>query len=207
MGRHGLSTRYSGTSHYFQQVSCWRRRRQKKGSGIGTPKWDAREETVDVDLSFPPVAATFDAKAAYPARVDEEASRSAARRDGLSGEAEDPWVMDPRSGIWTMGGPRLGKAEPRPREDMQIRGLYFHSPGKSEVGRNPPRGRHRFGCWGCREARRPSGFGNSLLPIVPTLTTSSSTGKILPRKSWVRCGRMPVTSGHVALSHIVSPRS
>ena len=52
-----------------------------KGSGTGTPKQDAREETVEIDMSTPPAAATFDARAAYPARVDEEASRSAARRD------------------------------------------------------------------------------------------------------------------------------
>ena len=51
----------------------------EKGSGIGTPKRDAREETVDIDISSPPAAATFDARAAYAARVDEEASRSAAR--------------------------------------------------------------------------------------------------------------------------------
>ena len=42
----------------------------EKGSGIGTPKRDTREETVEI------------AKDAYAARVDEEASRSAARRDG-----------------------------------------------------------------------------------------------------------------------------
>ena len=70
-----------------------------KGSGIGTPKQDARGETVEIDMSSPPGAATFDARAAYAARVDEEASRSAARRDGSSGGALDPWVMNPRSEI------------------------------------------------------------------------------------------------------------
>ena len=91
----------------------------ERASEIGTPKRDTREETVEIDMSSPP----FDARAAYAAGVDEEASRSAARRDGSSGGAVDPWVMDPRSGIWTMGGPSLGEAEPRPREDMEIRGV------------------------------------------------------------------------------------
>ena len=47
----------------------------EKGSGIGTPKRDAREETVEIDMRSPPDAATFDARAAYAARVVEEASR------------------------------------------------------------------------------------------------------------------------------------
>ena len=106
----------------------------EKGSGIGAPKRDAREETIEIDMSSPPAAATFDARAAYAARVDEEASRSAARRDGSSAGAVDPWVMDPRSGIWTMGGPSVGEAEPRPHEDMEIRGVYSHSPGNGISG-------------------------------------------------------------------------
>ena len=106
----------------------------EKGSGIGTPKRDAREETVEIAMSSPPAAATFDARAAYAARVDEEASRSAARRDGSSGGAVDPWVMDPRSGIWTMGGPSVGEAVPQPREDMEFRGVYSHSPGNGSSG-------------------------------------------------------------------------
>ena len=106
----------------------------EKGSGIGTPRRDACEETVQIDMSSPPAVATFDARAAYAARVDEEASRSAARRDGSSGGAVDPWMMDPRSGIWTMGGPSGGEAEPRPREDMEIRGVYSHSPGNWSSG-------------------------------------------------------------------------
>ena len=106
----------------------------EKGSGIGTPKREAREETVEIDMSSPPAAATFDARAAYAAHVDEEASRSAARRDGSSGGALDPWVMDPRSGIWTMGGPSVGEAEFRPRQDMEIRGVYSHSPGNGSSG-------------------------------------------------------------------------
>ena len=85
-------------------------------------------------MSSPPAAATFDARAAYAARVDEEASRSAAGRDGSSGGAEDPWVMDPPSGIWTMGGPGVGEAAPRPREDMETRGVYSHSPGNGSSG-------------------------------------------------------------------------
>ena len=106
----------------------------EKGSRIGTPQRDAREETVDIDMSSPPAAATFDARTAYGACVDKEASRSAARRDGSSGGAEDPWVMDPRCGIWTMGGRSVGEAVPRPREDMEIRGVYSHSPGNGSSG-------------------------------------------------------------------------
>ena len=106
----------------------------KKGSGIGTPKRDAPEETVEIDMSSPPAAATFHANAAYAARVDEEASRSAARRDGSSGGAEGPGVRNPRSGIWTIGGPGVGEAEPRPREDVEIRGIYSHSPGNGSSG-------------------------------------------------------------------------
>ena len=64
----------------------------ENGSGIGTPKRDAREETVEMDMSSPPAAARFDARAAYAARVDEEASRSAAGRDVSSGGAVDPSV-------------------------------------------------------------------------------------------------------------------
>ena len=71
----------------------------ENGSEIGTPKHDAREDTVQIDMSSPPAAAKFDARAAYAARVEEEASRSAARRDGSSGGAEHPWVIDPRLGI------------------------------------------------------------------------------------------------------------
>ena len=106
----------------------------EKGPGTGTPKRDAREETIEIDMSSPLAAATFDARAAYAARVDEEALRSAARRDGSSGGAVDPWVMDPRSGIWTMGGPSVGEAEPRPREDMEIRGVYSQSPVNGSSG-------------------------------------------------------------------------
>ena len=85
-------------------------------------------------MSSPSAAATFDAKAAYAARVDEEASRSAARRDGSCGGAEDPWVIDPRSGIWTMGGQSVGEAVPRRHEDMELRGVYSHSPGNESSG-------------------------------------------------------------------------
>ena len=180
----------------------------EKGSGIGTPKRDAREETVEMDMSSPPAAATFDARAAYAAHVDEEASRSVARRDGPIGGAEHPWVMDPRSGIWTIGGPILGGAEPRPREDMEIRGVYSHSPGNGSSGGI---------CLGgviasdFRDAVRLEDLRGvkfpTTTPILPTLMTSFTTGKILPRKTWVRCCRMPVISGHVALSHTVGPRS
>ena len=107
----------------------------EKGSGIDTPQRDAREETVDIDMSTPPAAATFDARAAYAAGVHEEASRSAAHRDGSSGGAEDLWVRVPRSGIWTITGPSVGEAEPRPREDMEIRAEYSHSPDNGSSAR------------------------------------------------------------------------
>ena len=106
----------------------------EKGSGTGTPKQDPREETVEIDISSPPAAATFDARAAYAARVDEEASRSADSRDGSSGVAEEAWVMDPQLAIWTIGGPSVGEAVPRPREDMEIRGVYSNSPGNGSSG-------------------------------------------------------------------------
>ena len=106
----------------------------EKGSVIGTTKRDAREETVEIDMSSPPAAAAFDARAACAAPVDEEASKSAARRDGSSGGAGDPWVRDPRSGIWTMGDASVGEAEPRPREDMELRGVYSHFPGNGSSG-------------------------------------------------------------------------
>ena len=40
----------------------------------------------------------------------------------------------PRSGIWTMGSPSMGEAEPRQREDLEIRGVYSHSPGNGSSG-------------------------------------------------------------------------
>ena len=52
----------------------------EKGLRFDTPKRDTREETVEIDMSSPPLPATFDARAAYAARVDEEPSRSAACR-------------------------------------------------------------------------------------------------------------------------------
>ena len=85
-------------------------------------------------MSSPLAAATYDARAAYAARVDEEASRSAAWRDASSGGAEDPWVRDPGSGLWTIGGPGVGEAEPRPREDREIRGVHSHSPSNGSSG-------------------------------------------------------------------------
>ena len=70
----------------------------EKGLEIGTPKRDSSEETVEIDMSSSPAAATFGARAAHAAGVDERAWRSAARPDGSSRGAEGPWVMDPRSG-------------------------------------------------------------------------------------------------------------
>ena len=99
----------------------------EKCSGIGTPKQDACEETVEIDMSSPPAAATFDATAAYAARVDKEAARSAARQDGSLGAAEDPWVMDPLSGIWTMGGRSWEKLCPS-RVKTWKSGVYIPTP-------------------------------------------------------------------------------
>ena len=106
----------------------------EKGWGTGTRKRDSHEKTVEIDMTSPPAAVTFHARAAYSARVDEEASTSAACQGGSSGEAKDPWVMDPWPGIWTMGGRSVGEAEPRPREDMEIRGVYSHFPGTGSSG-------------------------------------------------------------------------
>ena len=86
-------------------------------------------EIVEIDMSSPPAAAMLDARAAYAACLVEEA-----RRDVSSGGAEDPWVRDLRSGIWTMGDPSVGEAEPRPRGDMEISGEYSHSPGNGKSG-------------------------------------------------------------------------
>ena len=85
----------------FSASVTLRENKPEKGSGIGTPELDTREEKVDICMSSPPAAATFDAHAAYAARVDKEPLKSAARRDESSGES---WDQDPRSGIWTMDG-------------------------------------------------------------------------------------------------------
>ena len=65
----------------------------EKGSGIGTPKRDTREETIEIEMSSPPAAATFHARAPYAACVDEEL-RSAARRDWIKSD-----IMGPRSAV------------------------------------------------------------------------------------------------------------
>ena len=109
-------------------------KKPEKGSGIGTPKGDTCEKTVEIDMSSPPAVVTLDARAAHSARVNEEASSSPAPRDGSSGGAKFPWVMDPRSAIWTMEGLSFGEAGPRPREDMEFRGVYSHSPGNGSSG-------------------------------------------------------------------------
>ena len=106
----------------------------EKASGIGTSKRDTREETVEIDMSSPPAAGTFDARAAYKRWVAEMDSEI---RRGSSGES---WVQDPRSGIWTMVGPGMEETKSGPREDMEIRGVYSHSPGNGSVGSIPLRG-------------------------------------------------------------------
>ena len=133
MGRHGLPLHYCSTSHYSPPVSCSGRRRRRKARATGTPKRGTREETIDIDMSSPPAAATFDIGATYAPGVYEEALRLAARRESSSGRADHPWVRDPRSGIWTMGGPSVGEAKLWPHEDTEIRGVYSHSRGNRSL--------------------------------------------------------------------------
>ena len=73
----------------------------EKSSGIGTPKRDNREGTVEIDMSSPPAAGTFDARAVYERRVAEMDSEIRGRTSGES------WVQDPRSCTCTMVGPSL----------------------------------------------------------------------------------------------------
>ena len=100
----------------------------EKGSGIGTPKRDTHEGTVEIDMSSPPAVRTFDACAAYERRVAEMDSEI---RVVSSGES---WLQDPRSGIWTMVGPSMEETKSEPREDMEIRGVYSHSSGNGSGG-------------------------------------------------------------------------
>ena len=95
----------------------------EKGSGIGTPKRDSGEGTVEIDMSGLPAAGTFDARAAYERRV---ANMDSEIRGGSSAES---WVKDPRSGIWTMVGPSMEERKSGPPEDMEIRGVYSQSRG------------------------------------------------------------------------------
>ena len=89
----------------------------EKGSGIGTPKRDTREGTVEIEMSSLPAAGTFDARAAYERRVAEIDSEI---RGGSCGES---WVPEPRSGIWTMVSPSMEETKSGLREDMEIRGV------------------------------------------------------------------------------------
>ena len=98
------------------------------GSRIGTAKGHTREEMVEIDISSPPAAWTFDARAAYQRRV---AKMDSEIREGSSGES---WVQDPQLGIWTMVSASMGEARSRPREDMEIRGVSSHSPGNGSGG-------------------------------------------------------------------------
>ena len=174
----------------------------EKGPGIGTFKRDAHEETVEIDMSSPPAAAKFDATAAHAARVGEEALRPAARRDSSSGRAEDPWVREPRSVIWTMGGPSVGEAEPRPREDMEIRGVYSHSASNGSSGGIRLGGVIASDVGDAVRIKDLRKFPTTT-PIPQISTTSFSTGRISPRKLCVTCGRRSVTSGRAAPFHIV----
>ena len=92
------------------------------------PKRDTREETVEIDMSRPLAARTSDARAAYECRVAEMDSEI---RGGSIGES---WVQHPRSSIWTMVGPSMGETKSEPREDMEIPGVYSHSPGNKGGG-------------------------------------------------------------------------
>ena len=103
----------------------------KKGLGTGTPQGDTFEETVKTDMTSAPAGATFDARAAYAERVDKEAFRSVACRDGSSGE---PWIQRPRSGIWTMVDPSMGEAKSGLREELEIQGVYSHFQGIESGG-------------------------------------------------------------------------
>ena len=106
----------------------------EKALRIGTPERETWEETAESNMISRLSAATSDATAAYAAPVNEEALMSAARRYGSSGRAQDPWVRDPRSVIWTMGGPGVGETETWPREDMGITGVYSDSQGNGSSG-------------------------------------------------------------------------
>ena len=99
-----------------------------KGSGIGTPKRDTWERTVEINMNSPPASGTFDACAAYEPRVAELDSEI------HGGSSVESWVQDPRSGIWTMVGPSTEETKSGPREDMEIRGIYSHSPGNGSGG-------------------------------------------------------------------------
>ena len=60
----------------------------EKGSRIGTPKLDTREGTVEIDMSSPPAAGTFDARAAHEHQVAEmDSERLNSRRGALSGDS------------------------------------------------------------------------------------------------------------------------
>ena len=141
----------------FSASAMLQEKTPEKGSGIGTPKPDAREETVEIDMSSPLATATFDARAAYAARVDQKTSRSAARWDGSSREAEDGWVLEGagKYGLWEVRA--WDKLCPG-RVKTWKSGVYILTPEGMGV-----RQESAFGSPGCREAWRPWGCENSLL--------------------------------------------
>ena len=100
----------------------------EKGSVIGTPKRDTHEGMVEIDISSPPAAGMFGSRAAYERRV---AKMDSEMRGGSSWESS---VQDLRLGIWTMVGPGMEETKSGPREDMEIRGVYSHSPGHGSGG-------------------------------------------------------------------------
>ena len=58
----------------------------EKGLGIGTPKRDTREATVEMDMSSLPAAGTFDTRATYECRVVEMDSEI------CGGSGGDSWI-------------------------------------------------------------------------------------------------------------------
>ena len=117
-----------GHSPLFSASAMLGEKTPEKGSGTGTPKHDYREGTVEIDMSGPPAAGTFDGRAAYQRRVAEMNSE-------IRGESSsESWVQDPRSGISTMVRPSMEETKSGPREDMEMRGVYSHSPGNGSGG-------------------------------------------------------------------------
>ena len=79
-------------------------------------------------MSSTPAAGMVDARAVYERQGGEMDSEI---RRVSSGES---WVQDPRSGILTMVDPSMGEAKSGLREDMEIRGVNFHSRGNGSGG-------------------------------------------------------------------------
>ena len=99
-----------------------------KGSGIVNWKQSTQDDTVEMDIGSPSAARTFDARAPYERRVAEMDSQVCGGSIGESciqdrGRAYGPWSVR----AWR-------EAESGPRKDMEIRGVYSHSPGNWSGG-------------------------------------------------------------------------